>query len=251
MQGLTRTIADVVKHFAGRLVHAAPDAASPVDDLDNSHLTEVHGFGSNPGALRMFKYVPEQPELALVVVLHGGTQTAASYDLGAGWSTLADRYGFMLLLPQQQPANNPHRCFNWFLPGDIERDKGEALSIRQMVEAMIRDHDINRGRVFVTGLSAGGAMTSVMLATYPETFAAGGVIAGLPYHTAANVTEALELHVQGAPAFSPRMGGICTRRVVAPGAVAARIGVAGQRRSTGQMGQCCRNRRPVDRHARP
>jgi len=130
--------------------------ASPVDDLDqvSSHLTEVHGFGSNPGTLRMFKYVPAQPEQTLVVVLHGGTQMAASYDLGAGWSTLAERYGFVLLLPQQQPANNPHRCFNWFLADDIERDKGEALSIRQMVEAIIRDHDIDRGRVFVTGLSA-------------------------------------------------------------------------------------------------
>jgi poly(hydroxyalkanoate) depolymerase family esterase len=94
----------------------------------------------------MFKYVPSQPEQTLVVVLHGGTQTAAGYDLGAGWSTLAERYGFVLLLPQQQPADNPHRCFNWFLADDIERDKGEALSIRQMVEVMIRDHDIDRGR---------------------------------------------------------------------------------------------------------
>jgi feruloyl esterase len=164
------------------------------DDLDQtpSHLTEVHGFGSNPGALRMFKYVPAQPEQTLVVVLHGGTQTAGSYDLGAGWSTLADRYGFVLLLPQQQPANNPHRCFNWFLSDDIERDRGEALSIRQMVEVMIREHDIDSGQVFITGLSAGGAMTSVMLATYPEIFAAGGIIAGLPYHTAANVAEALD-----------------------------------------------------------
>jgi feruloyl esterase len=140
----------------------------------------------------MFKYVPAQPEQTLVVVLHGGAQTAASYDLGAGWSTLAERYGFVLLLPQQQPTNNPHRCFNWFLPGDIERDKGEAFSIRQMVEAMIRDHDIDRRCVFVTGLSAGGAMTVVMLATYPETFAAGGIIAGLPYCTAANAKEALD-----------------------------------------------------------
>jgi poly(hydroxyalkanoate) depolymerase family esterase len=157
-----------------------------------SHLAEVLGFGSNPGALRMFKYVPAQPEQTLVVVLHGCTQAATSYDLGAGWSTLAERYGFVLLLPQQQPANNPHTCFNWFLADDIERDKGEALSIRQMVEAMIRDHDIDRGRVFVTGLSAGGAMTSVMLAAYPETFAAGGVIAGLPYRSAANMKEALD-----------------------------------------------------------
>ena len=163
------------------------------------HLTEVTAFGSNPGALRMFKYVPEQPEPALVVVLHGCTQTAAAYDLGAGWSTLADRYGFVLLLPQQQPANNPNGCFNWFLSGDIARGKGEALSIRQMVETMIRDHGIDRGRVFVTGLSAGGAMACVMLAAYPDTFAAGAVIAGLPYGTATNVKEAFESMFQVRP----------------------------------------------------
>jgi poly(hydroxyalkanoate) depolymerase family esterase len=193
LQGFTHTITDLAKHFRQWLVQGTPDALSLPDDLDQvaSHLTEVHGFGSNPGALRMFKYVPPQPDQTLVVVLHGGTQTATSYDLGAGWSTLADRYGFVLLLPQQQPANNPHRCFNWFLVDDIERDKGEALSIRQMVEAMICDYHIDRGRVFVTGLSAGGAMTSVMLATYPETFAAGGVVAGLPYRTATNMKEAL------------------------------------------------------------
>jgi poly(hydroxyalkanoate) depolymerase family esterase len=193
LQGVTHAIRDLARHFGRWLVHATPNAASPVDDLDQapSHLTEVHGFGSNPGVLRMFKYVPEQPEQTLVVVLHGGTQTATSYDLGAGWSTLADRYGFVLLLPQQQPANNANRCFNWFLAGDIERGKGEALSIRQMVDAMIRDYDIDRSRVFVAGLSAGGAMTSVMLATYPETFVAGGVVAGLPFHTATNMNEAL------------------------------------------------------------
>ena len=155
-------------------------------------LTEVTGFGSNPGALRMFEYVPPDPQPALVVVLHGCTQTAASYDFGAGWSTLADRHGFVLLLPEQQPANNAKNCFNWFLAGDIERGRGEAMSIRQMVEKMIVDHGIDRRRVFVTGLSAGGAMTSVMLATYPDVFAAGAIIAGLPYGTAANVKEAFE-----------------------------------------------------------
>jgi poly(hydroxyalkanoate) depolymerase family esterase len=194
LQGLTHAITDLARYFGRWLVHAEPTTVPPADDPNQapSHLTEVHGFGSNPGALRMFKYVPEQPEQTLVVVLHGGTQTAASYDLGAGWSTLADRYGFVLLLPQQQPANNANRCFNWFLADDIERGKGEALSIRQMVEAMIRDYDIDRARVFVAGLSAGGAMTSVMLATYPETFAAGGVVAGLPYHTATSLKEALD-----------------------------------------------------------
>jgi feruloyl esterase len=119
-------------------------------------------------------------------------QKAASYDFGAGWSTLADRHGFVLLLPEQQRANNANNCFNWFSAGDIERGRGEAMSIRCMVEKMIVDHGIDRRRVFVTGLSAGGAMTSVMLATYPEVFAAGAIIAGLPYGTATNVKEAFE-----------------------------------------------------------
>ncbi len=167
-------------------------SSSLVYDLAFSRLTEVHEFGSNPGALRMFAYVPARPRPALVVVLHGCSQTAASYDIGAGWSTLADRYGFVLLFPQQQISNNPQNGFNWFLPGDTERGKGEALSIRQMIETMIIAHRIDRRRVFITGLSAGGAMTCVMLATYPELFAAGAVIAGLPFRTATNANEAFE-----------------------------------------------------------
>jgi poly(hydroxyalkanoate) depolymerase family esterase len=158
-----------------------------------SPLTEITGFGSNPGDLRMLSFVPEklQPEPALVVVLHGCGQTAAGYDLGAGWSTLAERYGFALLMPEQQRANNPQGCFNWFNPEDVARDHGEAHSIRQMIARMVGDHGIDRHRIFVTGLSAGGAMTSVMLATYPEVFSAGAVIAGLPYGVASNVREAL------------------------------------------------------------
>ncbi len=127
-----------------------------------------------------------------MVVLHGCTQTAAGYDRGAGWSTLAERFGFALLLPEQQRSNNPNGCFNWFQTGDIERGHGEALSIRQMVAKMVSDHGIDPARVFVTGLSAGGAMTSVMLATYPDVFAGGAIIAGLPYGAANNVQQAFE-----------------------------------------------------------
>jgi poly(3-hydroxybutyrate) depolymerase len=83
------------------------------------------------------------------------------------------------------------------LPGDIARGQGEALSIRQMIERMVADHGIDRRRVFVTGLSAGGAMTSVMLATYPDVFAGGAIIAGLPYGVANNVQSALESMFQG------------------------------------------------------
>ena len=159
----------------------------------HSPLAEITDFGSNPGALRMFSFVPEnlQQPPALVVVLHGCGQTAAGYDLGAGWSTLAKHYGFVLLMPEQQPSNNGQGCFNWFNPEDTARDSGEACSIRQMIARMVEDHKVDERRIFVTGLSAGGAMTSIMLATYPEVFAAGAVIAGLPFGVASNVREAL------------------------------------------------------------
>jgi poly(hydroxyalkanoate) depolymerase family esterase len=158
-----------------------------------SPLVEITEFGSNPGDLRMFSYVPGnlQSVPGLVVVLHGCGQTATGYDLGAGWSTLAEHYGFALLMPEQQHANNPQGCFNWFNPEDTARDSGEACSISQMIARMVDEHKIDAHRIYITGLSAGGAMTSVMLATYPEMFAAGAVIAGLPFGVATNVREAL------------------------------------------------------------
>lgn len=158
-----------------------------------SPLVETTGFGSNPGDLRMFSFLPGSvaAKPALVVVLHGCTQNAAGYDVGAGWSALAERYGFALLMPEQKSANNANGCFNWFTREDTARDGGEALSIRQMIAQMSQTHGIDSKRIFVTGLSAGGAMTSVMLAVYPEVFAAGAIVAGLPYGIAHTVQEAL------------------------------------------------------------
>jgi len=173
-----------------------------------SRLVETASFGSNPGELRMLSYVPPNlpAKSGLVVVLHGCTQTAAGYEIGAGWSTLARRYGFALLMPEQTKANNARLCFNWFEPDDIQRGSGEAGSIRAMVEQMVRAHDIDRKRIFVTGLSAGGAMSAVMLATYPDVFAGGAVIAGLPYGVANNVRQALHAMMRPPSHTSQHLG---------------------------------------------
>src|SRR4029078_9123770 len=99
-------------------------------------------------------------------------------------------------------ANNPRNCFSWFLPGDTARGQGEAHSISEMIEHAIAKFGIDRRKVFVTGLSAGGAMASVMLATYPGVLAGGAIIAGLPYGCANNVEQAFQAMFteQGHPA---------------------------------------------------
>jgi poly(hydroxyalkanoate) depolymerase family esterase len=156
-------------------------------------LAPLADFGPNPGQLNAWAFVPEGVEAPpLVVVLHGCTQTAAAYDRGSGWSELAAAYGFAVLFPEQQRANNANLCFNWFEPADTRRGAGEAQSIARMVEAMIARHGVDRDRVFITGLSAGGAMTSVMLALYPELFQGGAILAGLPHGAAASVAEAFQ-----------------------------------------------------------
>lgn len=208
-QGLAEALSRQRRRWADFLKRPdRPGKAAP----GRPRLVELTGFGSNPGALRMYAYVPATwaPARSLVVVLHGCLQSAAAYDLGAGWSILAERYGFALLFPEQPQRNNPRRCFNWFLPADASRGGGEALSIAQGVERLVSQQGIARDRVFVTGLSAGGAMTSVMLAAYPELFAAGAIIAGLPYGCAWTVGEALEAMAKGRTR-SPREWGDLVR----------------------------------------
>jgi poly(hydroxyalkanoate) depolymerase family esterase len=160
--------------------------------LSAQTLTQVSGFGSNPGALAMYKYVPSglPANAPLVVALHGCAQSASNYDAETGWVLLADRWKFALLLPEQNTSNNSSRCFNWFEAGDIARGGGEALSIKQMVDKMKTDHFSDPARIYVTGLSAGGAFTSVMLAAYPDVFAGGAIVAGVPYNCGTGLTSA-------------------------------------------------------------
>jgi poly(hydroxyalkanoate) depolymerase family esterase len=166
-------------------------APAPAGD---DRLSDLPAIRSNPGNLLGRYYVPAglKGPAPLVVVLHGCTQNAAVYDHGSGWSRLADKNGFILLFPEQQRANNPLLCFNWFSGNDSQRGMGEAASIRAMIEAMTKAHEIDPKRIFVTGLSAGGAMASVMLATYPELFAGGAIIAGVAYGCASGVAEAFD-----------------------------------------------------------
>lgn len=184
-----RNIADTIKRLNARRTFAAPLSRTTI-----SRLKQLTNFGSNPGNLLAWYYAPVglAVDAPLVVVLHGCTQAAAEYDIGSGWSQIADKYGFALLFPEQQRSNNPNLCFNWFATADTTRGHGEVLSVSQMVSTMIKRHSLDRTRTFITGLSAGGAMAGAMLATYPELFAGGAIIAGLPYATASTVPEAFD-----------------------------------------------------------
>lgn len=173
-----------------------PRAARPV----RPQLQEVTGFGTNPGHLRMKEYVPPKATRGapLVVILHGCLQTADEFDKGSGWSTLARQGGFVLLYPEQRKSNNSNLCFNWFRPSAVARDRGELMSIRQMIDHACETHQIDRRRIYVQGLSAGGAMASALLATYPDLFAAGQIVAGLPFGAARDAMSALSVMKSGA-----------------------------------------------------
>lgn len=174
----------------------------------DSQLRDVLDFGDNPGALRMRIHVPERlPDRpALIVALHGCTQTAEIFAHGTGWSAVAERSAAIVLFPEQQRANNPNLCFSWFQPSDVRRSFGEAESIRQMVKHAVAEFDIDPGKVFITGLSAGGAMAGAMLVAYPDVFAAGTIIAGLPFGAATSVQQAFREMQSGKLHTSDKLG---------------------------------------------
>jgi len=162
-------------------------------------LTEVLWFGRNPGDLRMLEYVPPgiKGPMPLVVVLHGCHQNAEDFDRASGWSALARQHGFAVLYAEQKTSNNPNLCFNWFRPSMVTRDRGELGSIREMIDSSRRLHEIDDNRIFVMGLSAGGAMAAALLVTYPELFAAGAVIGGLPFGAARDAMSAMDVMNRG------------------------------------------------------
>lgn len=202
-------LGDNINLLAALRRHAQPGFDSDVAQ----RMTTVEDFGANPGSLRMLTYAP--PGLPagapLVVVLHGCGQHAENYAEQAGWLELADRAGFAVLAPEQSAANSANRCFNWFEPGDTARGQGEVASIRNMMRAAVKRHGSDSDRVYITGLSAGGAMALAMLATYPEAFAGGAVVAGLPFGVAGNLQEALQAMFGARTHTSAELGNLLSK----------------------------------------
>lgn len=176
-------------------------------------LEELTGFGPNPGALKAWHYLPRSLEKGapLVVVLHGCGQNAGEMARLSGWNELADDYGFAILYPEQQLGNNPQNCFNWFLPGDMQRDSGEVASIHQMVSYLADSLSLDDDQIYVTGMSAGGAMAAAMLSAYPAAFEAGVVLSGVPYGSAQDLSTGLAV-MQGRVMKSASEWGVLVKK---------------------------------------
>jgi poly(hydroxyalkanoate) depolymerase family esterase len=137
--------------------------------------------------------VDPQTAVPLVCMLHGCTQRAATFAAATQMNAAADRHGFVAVYPQQERGDNQQCCWNWFLPEHQQRGTGEPASIVGIVRELMgttTPWTIDTRRVFLAGLSAGGAMAAILAATYPDVFAAVAVHSGLPYRSATSMSAA-------------------------------------------------------------
>ena len=158
-------------------------------------LIRVKHFGKNKGHLKMFVHIPSSIDQSkpapMVVVLHGCLQCANSVSRQTGWNKLGDDNNFYVLYPQQRGFNNPMRCFRFYKRKHTNKNRGENYSIEQMVEYMKSKYPINPAQVYITGLSAGAAMSVNMMADYPDMFNSGAIFEGGAYKMGNGYVSAL------------------------------------------------------------
>jgi len=173
-----------------RLKQPAPTRKAPAAPDRAAFVTRV--FASDAGARDYKIYVPSHAggKRPLIVMLHGCTQDPDDFALGTGMNVLAEERGFVVAYPKQSKRANQSGCWNWFNAGDQIRDAGEPGIIAGMTLSIMAEFDIDPKRVYVAGLSAGGAMAAIMSATYPELYGAAGIHSGLPYRSATDAPSA-------------------------------------------------------------
>lgn len=163
-------------------------------------------YSGSAGSRPYFVYTPANystgTPVPLVVMLHGCTQTPADFAAGTQMNALADTNQFLVVYPQQTSSNNQNQCWNFFDPSHQSRNGGEPAIIAEITKTVMKNTarwNVDASRVYVTGLSAGAAMSAIMGATYPDLYAAIGVHSGLEYKAASNMTDAFTAMRQGGP----------------------------------------------------
>lgn len=162
--------------------------------LAMADLLEVKNFGKNNGNLKMYLFSSQNYKMSVskvVVVLHGCDQDVQNFSQESAWINIAKKNNLTLIFPAQKKENNKYKCFNWFNKEDVERNKGEISSIIEMIDYVKGNNLLNQKvHTYVTGISAGASMTSALLATYPEYFKAGSIVAGVPFGCASDDRDA-------------------------------------------------------------
>ncbi len=186
---------------------AGAPAASAVGDAPAGAGAFTSGTHTEASLTRRYKlYVPPGAagrQRPLVVMLHGCSQDPDDFAAGTAMNERAREQGFFVLYPAQSPDANPSRCWNWFKHNHQQRGSGEPAVLAGMTQAVMKQHGIDPCRVYIAGLSAGGAMAAIVAAAYPELFAAVGVHSGLPRGAASNVPEALAVMQRGVAGDGP------------------------------------------------
>jgi len=193
-----RRRAAIVQHLPASVSGPSPAAAkaspasAPVKPEPATYLERTHSCSSGTRDFKLYLPArhPGGPK-GLIVMLHGCTQNPDDFAAGTNMNVIAQRHGLAVAYPEQTRGHNGASCWNWFTPSNQSRGRGEPAILAGLAEGLMQEFELGRTRVFVAGLSAGGAMAVILADTYPDVFSAAGVHSGLPRGSARSVMSAM------------------------------------------------------------